>query len=180
MWDGGKTMKRLTALVRIILVLGLTALCGYLAVLMVQDRLPWATPQTHHFRRSCWYVWGGRLFVHHSFDFDGPESATREFRIGGMRAKREMYAIFPDDSNGEPDLTKEPTRYVATITVQIPTWPVLILLGLYPSYVVVFARKQRRERRRRRGLCITCGYNLTGNTTGVCPECGTKRPELKG
>ena len=24
------------------------------------------------------------------------------------------------------------------------------------------------------GLCSACGYNLTGNTSGVCPECGTK------
>lgn len=22
--------------------------------------------------------------------------------------------------------------------------------------------------------CHKCGYNLTGNTSGVCPECGTK------
>ncbi len=22
-------------------------------------------------------------------------------------------------------------------------------------------------------MCVTCGYNLTGNTSGVCPECGT-------
>ncbi len=31
----------------------------------------------------------------------------------------------------------------------------------------------RRWRRRRRGLCIRCGYDLTANSTGVCPECGT-------
>jgi len=24
------------------------------------------------------------------------------------------------------------------------------------------------------GHCQTCGYNLTGNTSGICPECGTK------
>ena len=24
-----------------------------------------------------------------------------------------------------------------------------------------------------RGLCRRCGYNLTGNASGVCPECGT-------
>ncbi len=30
----------------------------------------------------------------------------------------------------------------------------------------------RRHRRRRRGLCAACGYDLTGNTSGVCPECG--------
>jgi predicted RNA-binding Zn-ribbon protein involved in translation (DUF1610 family) len=24
------------------------------------------------------------------------------------------------------------------------------------------------------GFCQECGYNLTGNVSGVCPECGTK------
>jgi hypothetical protein len=28
--------------------------------------------------------------------------------------------------------------------------------------------------RRRAGLCGRCRYDLSGNTTGVCPECGTK------
>lgn len=28
------------------------------------------------------------------------------------------------------------------------------------------------ERRLRRGLCVTCGYDLTGNESGICPECG--------
>ncbi len=31
----------------------------------------------------------------------------------------------------------------------------------------------RRRMRHRRGLCAKCGYNLTGNVSGVCPECGT-------
>ena len=31
----------------------------------------------------------------------------------------------------------------------------------------------RRERRGSLGVCHHCGYNLTGNTSGVCPECGT-------
>jgi hypothetical protein len=26
--------------------------------------------------------------------------------------------------------------------------------------------------RERRGLCPTCGYNLTANISGICPECG--------
>jgi hypothetical protein len=29
-----------------------------------------------------------------------------------------------------------------------------------------------RDRRYPRGHCQTCGYDLTGNTSGVCPECG--------
>ncbi len=32
----------------------------------------------------------------------------------------------------------------------------------------------RRWRRRKRNLCVLCGYNLTGNTSGVCPECGKR------
>ena len=27
--------------------------------------------------------------------------------------------------------------------------------------------------------CLGCGYNLTGNTSGVCPECGTRIDELQ-
>lgn len=29
------------------------------------------------------------------------------------------------------------------------------------------------SRAKRLGSCLTCGYNLTGNTSRVCPECGT-------
>ena len=29
-----------------------------------------------------------------------------------------------------------------------------------------------RRRRRRTGSCARCGYNLTGNVSGTCPECG--------
>ena len=32
--------------------------------------------------------------------------------------------------------------------------------------------KSYRARRRLRGECVHCGYNLTGNISGICPECG--------
>ncbi len=34
--------------------------------------------------------------------------------------------------------------------------------------------RRRRRLLRERGLCPVCGYELTGNVSGVCPECGTK------
>ena len=48
-----------------------------------------------------------------------------------------------------------------------------MLFATYPT--IAFIRGPlRRWRRRRRGECLTCGYNLTGNVSGVCPECGTQ------
>ena len=39
-------------------------------------------------------------------------------------------------------------------------------------------RKRRLDARRRAGLCTACSYNLTGNTSGVCPECGSPAPAM--
>ena len=53
----------------------------------------------------------------------------------------------------------------------IPLWMPFTLFAAYP--VIAFIRGPlRRYRRRKRGRCIHCGYNLTGNVTGVCSECG--------
>ena len=37
-----------------------------------------------------------------------------------------------------------------------------------------YLRRSRLQRQRElRGDCLVCGYNLTGNASGICPECGT-------
>lgn len=59
-----------------------------------------------------------------------------------------------------------------------PLWlPTLVLL-LYPAAQLVLwmLRCVRRRRRLRRGHRGSCGYDLTGNVTGTCPECGTATP----
>ena len=43
---------------------------------------------------------------------------------------------------------------------------------------VAKAGRRRRARRRRSGFCPRCPYDLTGNASGTCPECGT--PITKG
>lgn len=56
----------------------------------------------------------------------------------------------------------------------VPYWLLIALLLLtYPASALIWRPIQRR-RRRKRGLCGSCGYNLTGNESGVCSECGTK------
>jgi len=57
---------------------------------------------------------------------------------------------------------------------QLRTWigTPAILFAVWPIIAFCYG-PLRRFRRRRRGLCVGCGYNLTSNTSGTCPECGT-------
>ncbi|MGD2110663.1 MAG: hypothetical protein PVI86_14890 [Phycisphaerae bacterium] len=62
---------------------------------------------------------------------------------------------------------------LVTHRVSGPAWLLALILGGYP--VVSFFRGPVRVwRRRRLGSCVTCGYDLTGNVSGICPECGTE------
>jgi len=45
------------------------------------------------------------------------------------------------------------------------------LTAILPLTWFAWAIYQRRKRRVP-GYCLHCGYNLTGNISGVCPECG--------
>ena len=65
---------------------------------------------------------------------------------------------------------------IPTSTVMLISTPLWLAASLFAAYpAIAFIRGPlRRWRRRRRGECQNCGYNLTGNVTGVCSECGTK------
>lgn len=48
---------------------------------------------------------------------------------------------------------------------------------LFGSVLVLWGHRQSvRGSRRIRGQCLNCGYDLRGNTSGICPECGTAVP----
>lgn len=49
----------------------------------------------------------------------------------------------------------------------------LIAASLAMLSVGLLVAPIRRFRRVRRGGCLRCGYDLTANESGVCPECGT-------
>ena len=58
-------------------------------------------------------------------------------------------------------------------SVWVPLWMPLIVIVL-PTALLWW----RDRRRIPPGHCQTCGYNLTGNVSGVCPECGTPIRQL--
>ena len=56
--------------------------------------------------------------------------------------------------------------------VNLPLWMPFIVFATYPA--IAFIRGPlRRHRRRKRGLCLTCGYDLRGSPDR-CPECGAR------
>jgi len=59
----------------------------------------------------------------------------------------------------------------ARSVVVVPIWMLFVASAIAST---LFHRRARRERLI--GCCPNCEYNLTGNTTGVCPECGAPTP----
>jgi hypothetical protein len=62
------------------------------------------------------------------------------------------------------------------------TFPVTVLALFVAGGEIAARRLHQVILRRQQKLrvlnccCIACGYNLTGNASGVCPECGTPVP----
>lgn len=53
-------------------------------------------------------------------------------------------------------------------SLTLPIWlPFLII-----AVPTAFLWHHDRRRKFKPGRCQNCGYNLTGNISGVCPECG--------
>ena len=77
-----------------------------------------------------------------------------------------LFQIFTSPTCSHEDLQG------GTITkVTVPSWLLALVTLLLPGAAIV----RWLVRRRWAGAlgCARCGYNLTGNTSGVCPECGS-------
>jgi hypothetical protein len=122
------------------------------------------------------YPWGWRLSVGHgnlSLNWNSsklagaplsPGFCGQSTGIGSYR--RYIYA----DPAGSPR-TANAWRHIAFHIVDLRCEVMILLFAAYPT--IAFIRGPvRRWRRRRRGCCLNCGYDLTGNVSGVCPECG--------
>ena len=112
----------------------------------------------HHYCPVCQQYGGNHTpqceVERRDYDFlYGPPPAETDVRIGGLRWKVTMIP----SSRG--------------YSLRLPTWIPVVLFAAYPA--ITFIRGPfRRYRRSKKGLCLRCGYNLTGNVSGVCSECG--------
>lgn len=81
----------------------------------------------------------------------------------------------------EVDLSDSPVwRYTVSFdfgrgfNIEIPLWVPILFLVLPATWLSYLAFRPAR-----RGHCQNCEYDLRGNTTGRCPECGTPRDDGK-
>ena len=70
-------------------------------------------------------------------------------------------------------------EWVVGHALQLPYWMLVALATVLPIRYALGVWRCGTLRRRctRRGACQQCSYDLTGNTSGVCPECGVPTPE---
>ncbi len=94
--------------------------------------------------------------------FTLPGSPRLRF-VKGLDMPRRVYPIVHIDG---PEYRFGCINVTVLEYVAVP-YRLLVVPGAIPTAVLWY-----RDRRPPRGHCQHCGYNLTGNQSGTCPECG--------
>jgi len=104
--------------------------------------------------------------------------------------EEEDWTILAGDPVGGPTVVAEWTKFGSlslwfgkyilvrthqSYTVRIPLLLLSIIMVLPSSIALVAMRRYRLSHH----LCVRCGYNLFGNISGTCPECGHSTQEMK-
>ena len=118
----------------------------------------------------CWDTgeWPGESSGFHHLGYPAQSGehplARARLRFAGFGVRDGVSAI--DQTN---------TTFSRFRVVMLPTWFVALATAILP---VAWLRRERRRRlrafRAARACCLACGYDLTGNISGVCPECGAQ------
>lgn len=105
----------------------------------------------------------GTNFQQKHFDFFGVSYLTRQVYI----PNRTISLTGPN-----PPLAMQATKLQQMCRITISLWIPFLLFIFYPlsTFLIVPFRKSYR---RSKNLCSICEYQLTGNQSEVCPECGT-------
>ena len=98
----------------------------------------------------------------------------RLYVLQARRGRACLYQIMPYNQFRPTSI--ETFIMFVKVTPRFSILLIVALLATYPVFVFTYGtlHRRRRKHRRRKGLCVKCGYNLTGNTTGICSECGNR------
>jgi len=106
-----------------------------------------------------------QLIVHWE-DEDLSQRATaprREYSIPGLSFTRDEIFISP---------YKPPGFIEIYYQVLVSFWFLSLVFAVYPVIFFICSYRRRRMSRLVLQPCMRCGYDLQGNESGACPECG--------
>src|SRR5947207_1159557 len=95
-------------------------------------------------------------------------------------ADSEPYCSFPPDPTD--GIYLGPTDPAGIFAVEfLPSYRVALDLPLWPLPLpaLFLFLAMRRRRSADHSVCRHCSYDLTGNVSGICPECGRRIPNIK-
>ncbi|MBN1510625.1 MAG: hypothetical protein JXB13_01295 [Phycisphaerae bacterium] len=166
----------------------LVLLPAWVLVLLIVPRLAGVRPSMRHVRAGivlsvlAGIVFGTSMLV----SIELSTSSSEVWRFGGAGISRTTFQTrLPQYPNApqltigwRPCLCPLGASFVAmgdgrggsSRTDSRATWPLLTSTAL-PTFVLWRLRRDRVPP----GMCKRCGYNLTGNLSGTCPECGDTR-----
>lgn len=98
-----------------------------------------------------------KLFV---FIYDNPQKSNTYLSIRRLRVRSDIAVLLPQLSFGNR------LQFATPIGI-------LFLFFLIPTVFLFWLDRRRIPPH----CCQSCGYDLTGNLSGVCPECGEKHGE---
>ncbi len=112
---------------------------------------------------GCVLIQGGAAELWYWYPYADPQLGNRSTPSGYFR----WSFAFDDEPNNTwegliPRILNQPW---GSHGIRLPFWPVLL------ASAAAFAYSARRGRPAA-GHCHSCGYDLTGNVSGRCPECG--------
>jgi hypothetical protein len=117
----------------------------------------------YNVRRGGWRVW--------SVPYNGGPgkelARLRSFDAGSLQDQRILM------NDGYPDAGTIATGIGSDTWLTFPHWVPAVLFGSMPTWQLIHRLTARR--RRARGLCRRCGYDLRASPER-CPECGTPVP----
>ena len=148
-----------------------TVACAATALILVASI--WCCAGFQYNRFGCGFFAGeGYAWWWEYSDWDGDKESYREFDILEPTLRLSLPSLRREDDwwHGPTRETCPPLsgrRWVWVLSV--PLWLVLVVLALPTAFLWWRDRRCIRE-----GFCRKCGYDLTGNVSGRCPECGTE------
>lgn len=126
--------------------------------------------------------------IQRTFQTKPPSWLIRDYPPGRWNLTHKVFAVQSADEIGWSDTaprrlgfryqpifsqSRDATGQVSVerrgLRLASPAWALLVIFAAYPLAILCSAL--RRRQRRRRCLCVSCGYDLRASP-GRCPECG--------